>query len=228
MSAVQRRKSASRIPEIRPESPAGVALTTAVQDKLRKFLGADYTDRSLAQYVVVMLAHKTEQEPLGENLMEFLGEVDARELASWLFENLTTLVNPEPAVPEPQQAQQQAQQQQPRQQPTQPQAQQQQEMGQRAAAQGAAPPAAVQQPQAQQAQQEPDGLDLELEEADGGSDADTAEVAMEGGRIGGPVRRLQSAVVRDTGGDRRGRSRSRSPHHGRHSFSPRGDRKSVV
>jgi len=35
------------------------------------------------QYVVVMLAHKTEQKSLGDNLVEFLGEVDARELASW-------------------------------------------------------------------------------------------------------------------------------------------------
>lgn len=44
-----RQKSASRIPDVDPKSPAGVALTTAVQDKLRQFLGADYTDRSLAQ-----------------------------------------------------------------------------------------------------------------------------------------------------------------------------------
>ena len=30
-----------------------------------------------------MLAHKTEQAALGDNMVEFLGEVDAREAASW-------------------------------------------------------------------------------------------------------------------------------------------------
>jgi hypothetical protein len=30
-----------------------------------------------------MLAHKTGQQGVGDNLVEFLGEVDAREAASW-------------------------------------------------------------------------------------------------------------------------------------------------
>ncbi len=38
---------------------------------------------SLLQYVVIMLAHKTGQEAVAENLVEFLGEVDSKELASW-------------------------------------------------------------------------------------------------------------------------------------------------
>jgi hypothetical protein len=37
----------------------------------------------LLQYVVIMLAHKTGQEAVAENLVEFLGEVDSKELASW-------------------------------------------------------------------------------------------------------------------------------------------------
>jgi hypothetical protein len=170
------RQSSSRVPDVDPKSPAGVALTSAVQDKLRAYLGADYVDRSLAQvtaraafgvllhrpcavpwapssaglcrsaagacslagenlhgarpssgchcapciaarcprrppelgpplralhrcplpaaptaaaapsrlqYIVIMLAHKTGQQGVGDNLVEFLGEVDAREVASW-------------------------------------------------------------------------------------------------------------------------------------------------
>lgn len=49
MASLQRRKSASRIPDVDPKSPAGVALTTSVQEKLKQFLGMDYSDRSLAQ-----------------------------------------------------------------------------------------------------------------------------------------------------------------------------------
>ena len=48
-TAARRRQSATRIPDIDPKSAAGLALTEAVQSKLRQFLGADYTDRSLAQ-----------------------------------------------------------------------------------------------------------------------------------------------------------------------------------
>lgn len=135
--------SAQRIPDVDPKSAAGVALTDAVQRKLRQFLGSDYVDRSLAQvgagfwgeepsgwplrhprivpgsaaaaapagclpqprllllphmqvppacclpqYVVVMLAHKTDQGAVGDNLVEFLGEVDAKELASWWVQDL--------------------------------------------------------------------------------------------------------------------------------------------
>lgn len=45
------RPSSSRVPDVDPKSPAGAALTSAVQDKLRAYLGADYDDRSLAQVI---------------------------------------------------------------------------------------------------------------------------------------------------------------------------------
>lgn len=47
--AAERQTSAQRIPDVDPKSAAGVALTNAVQAKLRQFLGADYVDCSLAQ-----------------------------------------------------------------------------------------------------------------------------------------------------------------------------------
>ncbi|EFN60040.1 hypothetical protein CHLNCDRAFT_133263 [Chlorella variabilis] len=221
--------SKSRIPSLDPKSAAGLAVTTAVQGKLRHYLGADYEDRSLAQYVVIMLAHKTGQEAVAENLVEFLGEVDSKEVASWwvllgwLFENLNDLVKPPPA---PQQEQQQPRERHP-------------ERAQRQRASAAAPAAAEGEVQAAEAAEAEDALELEMEQDEGsegevdGSDADTAEVAMEEGHGGGgAMRRLQSAVVRDeyrARDERSGRSdRSRSPrrysppHHRRGSHSPRG------
>lgn len=106
-----------------------------------------------------------------------------------LFESLDELLRPPPA---PQQEQQQRQQQQQQQ-------QRQLQAGPPAATQTGAAAEAV---QAQaQAQAEPEGLQLEVE---GGSDADTAEVALTGhrrtsdeGEGRGIGRRLQSAVVVD-------------------------------
>eukprot|EP00887_Chlorella_sp_A99_P003153 scaffold9.g3153.t1 len=68
-----------------PKSDLGVDLTAAVQAKLQEYLGASYSDSSLALYVVVMLAHSTKQSALAENLVEFLGEADAKAMAEWLF-----------------------------------------------------------------------------------------------------------------------------------------------
>lgn len=76
-------KNKPPIPDIDPKSQAGKRLVGSVQDKLKEFLGKDYADESLAQYVVVMLAHKTQQEALASNLLEFLGDVDSKECASW-------------------------------------------------------------------------------------------------------------------------------------------------
>lgn len=76
-------KKRSTIPDVDLKSAAGKQLVLAVQARLRHYLGKDYADESLAQYVVVMLAHKTEQQPVAANLEEFLGSDNAKELASW-------------------------------------------------------------------------------------------------------------------------------------------------
>ncbi len=36
-----------------------------------------------AQYIVVMLAHKTDQPHLASNLEEFLGDAESKEMATW-------------------------------------------------------------------------------------------------------------------------------------------------
>ncbi len=46
---MSRAQTSSRIPDVDPKSAVGAALTTAIQTKLRTYLGADYVDRSLAQ-----------------------------------------------------------------------------------------------------------------------------------------------------------------------------------
>ncbi|KAL4855256.1 Polyadenylate-binding protein 2 [Chlorella vulgaris] len=223
---MSRAQTSSRIPDVDPKSAVGAALTTAIQTKLRTYLGADYVDRSLAQYVVIMLAHKTGQQGVGDNLVEFLGEVDAREAASWLFENLDELAKPPP----PPKAEQQEQR---RRQAAQP----------ARTGQGGVPADQQQQAQLQGQQrlegeaQEHEGLALELEVSDNGMvegggdegcDADTAEAAPDDGGSGGHeegpagLRRLQSAVVVDErrrSGGRRATSRSRS--RGRYSPPPR-------
>ncbi|KAI3429550.1 hypothetical protein D9Q98_005638 [Chlorella vulgaris] len=231
---MSRAQTSSRIPDVDPKSAVGAALTTAIQTKLRTYLGADYVDRSLAQYVVIMLAHKTGQQGVGDNLVEFLGEVDAREAASWLFENLDELAKPPPGPKVDQQAQRRRQAAQPA---TTGQG------GVPADQQQAAQQLGQQQGQLQVQQrlegeaQEHEGLALELEVSDNGmaegggdegSDADTAEAAPSGGGSGGHeegpagLRRLQSAVVVDErrrSGGRRATSRSRS--RGRYSPPPR-------
>ena len=70
------------LPDLDPKSPAGQRVAEAVQSKLVQYLGPTYTDKSLAQYVVVMLAHKTRQAQLADNVEEFLGG-DAGALAQW-------------------------------------------------------------------------------------------------------------------------------------------------
>ncbi|GAB4816224.1 hypothetical protein N2152v2_003270 [Parachlorella kessleri] len=74
--------------DIDPKSASGKQLVARVQAKLRDFLGKDYTDESLSQYVVVMLAHQTPQQTLASNLEEFLGDVESKDMGSWVFEQL--------------------------------------------------------------------------------------------------------------------------------------------
>lgn len=68
----------------------GKALQKAVQIKLRSYLGADYNDEVLPLYIVVMLAHQTQEEVIAENLEAFLSD-NAAPFTSWLFHHLGTL-----------------------------------------------------------------------------------------------------------------------------------------
>lgn len=70
-------------------SAEGKALQQTVKVKLRSYLGEDYNDEVLPLYIVVMLAHRTQQDVVAENLEAFLSE-NATSFASWLFQHLET------------------------------------------------------------------------------------------------------------------------------------------
>ena len=57
------------LPDVAPHSEAAQRLASAVQLKLTALLGDAYSDNSLAEYIVMMVAHKTQQAQMTENLV---------------------------------------------------------------------------------------------------------------------------------------------------------------
>ena len=82
------------LPTIEPNSSHGRRLEACVHDKLRQYLGAEYQDPSLAEYIVVMLSHKTNRIAVRQALVEFLREDGAQSFVNWCVLGFLPVLKP--------------------------------------------------------------------------------------------------------------------------------------
>ena len=69
------------LPDI--DAKSGKRIVQHVQDRLKGYLGPDFTDESLAEYVVSQLTEKTSKPVLESSLIDFIGDEDAEDCAAW-------------------------------------------------------------------------------------------------------------------------------------------------
>ncbi|GAQ89747.1 RNA binding protein [Klebsormidium nitens] len=74
---------------LNPKGAGTLKLQSVVQEKLLSFLEADYTDKVLAEYIVVLVAHgKTQSQAAGE-LEAFLGPERSNSFTEWLWDHVS-------------------------------------------------------------------------------------------------------------------------------------------
>ena len=78
-----------RLPDIFPGTEATEHLSEHIQERLKGYMGPDYTDRSLTLHIISMLTDKTAKHVLESSLVEFLGDEDAADCANWYVQFLT-------------------------------------------------------------------------------------------------------------------------------------------
>lgn len=65
------------------KSEQGKVLQQVIQNKLKDFLGPEYSDDVLPLYIVVMLAHGNHADLVADNLEAFLGKACADQFTQW-------------------------------------------------------------------------------------------------------------------------------------------------